>query len=609
MNLLDELVACLGNNEMNFDMFKNVLIQGISTHQIGILPTSNDQIMIGDITRTRNSHIRVLFIIGMNDGVFPMPFSSEGFINDKERDLLLENGVELAKNTKMLLLEENFNIYQSLSTPSQELYLSYPIENSEGGALRPSTIINQIKNIFPRINIHRYLLNDNSDINTSDESFKTLLEKLRDYYDGNKIGSAWENLYLWFLHNKPEKLLKVQSGFDYQNTIEYLDKMHSKRLYGAEIQGSVSRLEAYANCPFSFYLKYGLQLKDRKIFRLDTPDIGLFLHDIMDAFSKYFSEQNISLREVTREEADKVVSQLVDESLKDFKNNIFNSSNQMKMLSNKLKRMMKRMVWIIMNHIKSGEFEIEGTEIGFGKDKQFSAVEIALSDGNKLTLTGVIDRIDIAKTEEGKYIRIIDYKSYNKELKLSDIYYGLQLQLLVYLDATLENTTLNDGVKEEEILPGGMLYLKLDDPLLHTQKNIAPEEIEAEIAKKLRMKGVILSDARLLKAMDTSMKSESSVLDLSIKKDGTYTSKVPTASKEQFQDLINHMKKILKKIGEEIQSGNIKNEPIKKRAQTPCEYCNYKLICRFDKELGNHFRKINELKNEEVFQSISKEKN
>ncbi|MBQ9314363.1 MAG: PD-(D/E)XK nuclease family protein [Clostridia bacterium] len=165
--------------------------------------------------------------------------------------------------------------------------------------------------------------------------------------------------------------------------------------------------------------------------------------------------------------------------------------------------------------------------------------------------------------------------------------------------------TYHDSTTEDTLLPGGMLYLKLDDPLIKTKKDIAIEEIESEIAKKLRMKGVILSDARLLKAMDSNMIKESSVLDLSIKKDGSYTSKVPVASKEQFDNLMKHMKKILKKIGDEILSGNIKNEPIKKKNQTPCEYCDYKLICRFDKDLGNQFRVINELKNEEVLKKIS----
>ena len=597
MELLDELVDTLENEQMSFDTFKNILIEGISMHQIGILPTSNDNVMIGDISRTRNSNVKILFVIGVNDGVFPMPFSSEGFLSDDERDSLLESGVELAKNTKLLLLEENFNIYKALTTPSEEIYISFPTQDSDGSALRASSIINQLKNIFPKLKVKSNIMSVPTDVYTAKSSLNDTLYNLRKYYDGEEISEVWKEAYLWYLKNNNTNLLKAQSGLDYTNTIEYLDKAHSQKLYGAEMNTSVSRLETFANCPYMFYLKYGLKLKERKVFKLDTPDIGLFLHEIIDRFSEYVIKNNISLREIKKDETEKIVSQLVDELLVDFKNNIFNSSSQMKRLVVRLKRVIKRVIWVIVNHIRNGEFEISGSEVEFGKDKSLSAVEIELSDGNKLLLNGKIDRIDIAKTEEGKFIRIIDYKSYNKELKLSDIYYGLQLQLLVYLDAAME----------KDLLPGGMLYLKLDDPIMKTKKNISKEEIEEEINKKLRMKGVILSDARLIKAMDTNMTNESSVLDLSVKKDGTFTSKVPVATKEQFTELRNHMKKILKQMGDEILNGNIKNEPVKKKSKSACEFCDYKLICRFDKELGNKFKIINDLKNDQVFEQLSLE--
>ena len=553
--------------------------------------------MIGDISRTRNSNVKILFVIGVNDGVFPMPFSSEGFLSDDERDSLLESGVELAKNTKLLLLEENFNIYKALTTPSEEIYISFPTQDSDGSALRASSIINQLKNIFPKLKVKSNIMSVPTDVYTAKSSLNDTLYNLRKYYDGEEISEVWKEAYLWYLKNDNTNLLKAQSGLDYTNTIEYLDKAHSQKLYGTEMNTSVSRLETFANCPYMFYLKYGLKLKERKVFKLDTPDIGLFLHEIIDRFSEYVIKNNISLREIEKDETEKIVSQLVDELLVDFKNNIFNSSNQMKRLVVRLKRVIKRVIWVIVNHIRNGEFEISGSEVEFGKDKSLSAVEIELSDGNKLLLNGKIDRIDIAKTEEGKFIRIIDYKSYNKELKLSDIYYGLQLQLLVYLDAAME----------KDLLPGGMLYLKLDDPIMKTKKNISKEEIEEEINKKLRMKGVILSDARLIKAMDTNMINESSVLDLSVKKDGTFTSKVPVATKEQFTELRNHMKKILKQMGDEILNGNIKNEPVKKKSKSACEFCDYKLICRFDKELGNKFKIINDLKNDQVFEQLSLE--
>ena len=254
------------------------------------------------------------------------------------------------------------------------------------------------------------------------------------------------------------------------------------------------------------------------------------------------------------------------------------------------------MIWIITNQIKMGEFDVSDNEAEFGVGKKYPAIEIALSDGSKIVLNGKVDRIDIANTEDGKYIRIIDYKSSQKQIKLSDVYYGIQLQLLTYLDA----------VSDDSVTPGGVLYLELNDPMIKSNRDMLPEEIELEIMKQLRMKGLILSNARLVKAMDNTMIKESNVLNLSVKSDGTYT-KMPTASEEQLDKLRHHIRNVLKQIGEEMINGNIKNEPIKRKNSTGCDYCEYKTICQFDRKLGNQFKMLEELKDEEVWKRIERE--
>lgn len=263
----------------------------------------------------------------------------------------------------------------------------------------------------------------------------------------------------------------------------------------------------------------------------------------------------------------------------------------------KLKQQVMKTIWLIVFHIKAGEFNICGSEVEFGKSGEHPAIEIELSEGNKLTLTGKVDRIDIAETEEGKYIRIIDYKSSNKKIKLSDVYYGVQLQLLTYMDA----------LADDDLIPGGVLYLKLDDPVLKTAKNISKEEVEELMIKSLRMNGLILSNARLIEAMDQNMGTESNVINLKVKKGDGY-SNMPTVTEEEFEKLRKHIRKTLHDIGDEIMSGNIKNEPLKRKgATTPCAYCEYRLICQFDKDLGNKYRYVNELKDDEVLSRISNE--
>jgi ATP-dependent helicase/nuclease subunit B len=596
INILDEIVGAIGDERISFEKFKDTLKIGITKQKIGLIPPSKDQVLIGNIDRTRNANVKFQFIIGVNDGIFPMAFSTEGFINDNDRVELFNSGIELAKDTKTLLFEENYNIYKALTTPSDSLLISYPISTLEGKSLRPSYLIKQILKMYPNLKENNFVIDDiDSDyINTPNATFYHLLKKLRSYIDGLDLSEEWKCAYQWFNNFENEKMESVNKGLDYTNAIEYADKKLINNLYGSNINSSVSRLEKFSLCPFSFFLKYGLNVKTRQIFKLETPDTGTFLHEVIDKFSNFVQENNMNWRDLEKAWCDEKVSEIVNDYLISFRNSLFNSSNRLKNLGLKLKRILKRIVWLIVLQIKNSEFDVIGNEVEFGRGKQYKEIELELDGDNKITLSGKIDRIDLAKTSEGKYIRIIDYKSSNKEIKLSDVFYGLQLQLLVYLDAA----SLND------FLPGGVLYLKLDDPIIKSKKDLTSEELEYEIMKSLRMDGLILANARLIKAMDTNMDSESSLINLSQKKDGTY-GKMPVATEKQFSDLKIHIRKTLKDIGNEIMKGNIKNLPIKKKNFTSCDYCEYKTICRFDRKLGNEFNLISELKEEEVFKRIS----
>lgn len=595
IKIFDEMVDTIGNEIVSFEKFRNIFKLAISNYDMGLIPSTKDQVIIGDIERTRNNNVKVLFVIGMNDGKFPMMHSDEGFINDAEREMLLEKGIEIAKNTKVLLEEENFNLYKAFCVPSDKLNLSCPISTLEGKALRKSFVLNNLKKIFPTIiENEAYLEAENNNVSTPDATFGNLLKEIKKYADGDEIVEKWKNVYIWYNDHQQDKISNVIQAMEYCNATNSISKNSATKLYGKDLNSTVSRLEKFAMCPYSYYLEYGLKAKERQIYKLETPDVGTFLHEIIEKFSKHMLEENINWREVSKEYCDSIIDSLVDETLKNFKHNLLNSTAKLKQLGIRLKRLVKRMIWIIVSQIKCGEFEVVGSEVEFGRKSDNPAIEIELSDGNKMFLNGKIDRVDMADTEEGKYIRIIDYKSSAKQIKLSDVYYGLQLQLITYMDA----------ITTEEFMPGGVLYLKLDDPIIKSNKDLSKEEIEEQIVNALRMKGLILSNARLVKAMDSNMTNESSVLNLSVKKDGSY-SKMPTVTSEEFEKLRNHIKKTLKELGEEILSGNIKNEPVKKKEITACDYCKYKIICQFDKDLGNKFKYINELKDAEIIEKIN----
>lgn len=596
IKLLDEIVMVLGEEIVTFEEFKNILKQGISKTQISDNKKVRDHIIIGDAKKIKNPQIKTLFIIGLNDGVFPSPHNDEGFINDSERSELLESGIELERDTKALLIEENFNIYKTLTVPSKELNISYPISDVNGKALRPSEVINSLKRIFSNLKICSDIMENltlNENVVTIDSSLPIMLTQIREELDGEGNNEEWKKIYLWFNENAKEKISYIEESLNYKNTIKFIKQESAENLYGNEMNTSVSKLETFSNCPFKFYLQYGLNARERKTYKLDTPDVGIFLHEIIEKFSNYLLENKISFKEIEKEESDEIVSKIVEEVLSDFKAKIMTSNSKMKQLSSKLKRLIKQVIWIMVLQIKESEFEVLANEMEFGKDKTVKPIEIELSSGKKVLLNGKIDRVDVAKTSGGNYVRIIDYKSYSKEMKLFNIYAGLEVQLITYMDA-LDNLSYN---------PGGMLYLKLEEPMVKTKKNVLKEDIEEELRKSLRMNGMILADENLIKAMDTEMISESNNLNLKVSKE-KYTGKTYVVEKEDFENLRKHVRKTLKNLCEEILSGNIENKPTKCKGKIPCDYCAYKDICRFDKELGNKFNTLFELKKDEIWEKL-----
>ncbi len=270
--------------------------------------------------------------------------------------------------------------------PSDKLYISYPVSDLEGKSLRPSFLITQIKRMFPKLEEESYIASEMETIFAREATFPELLSKVRDYVDTGDIEDSWKSLYKWYSENEKEKLDSVLTGLFYRNTIEYQSEKTSKKLYGEVMNTSVSKLEKYVSCPYSFYLKYGLKAKEREIYKLGTPDIGSFLHEIIEKFSKKVLDENIDLRTLEHEECNEIVSQIVEEVLANFRHNLFQSTGKLKRLSTKLKQLVMKTIWLITLHMKAGEFNIYGSEVEFGKDKEYPAIEIELADGKKLSL-------------------------------------------------------------------------------------------------------------------------------------------------------------------------------------------------------------------------------
>lgn len=601
--VLDELVLVLKEEKVSFDQYAKILKVGLQNSGLGKIPATCDQVIMGDVERSRTHKVKAIFIVGLNDGQFPSVNKDEGFLNNQDRQSLKESQVELAKGTLEKLYEDNFNIYKAFSTAEEKLYLSYVSSDKEGKPLRPSMLKARLKNIFVSLEESSDLIESKVEITTKQATFETLLTKIRALEDGEEIEEVWFDAFSIY-EKEPEwkaKLEQAIEGLKFNNEPANISKENIQRLYGNVLKTSISKLEQYRRCAFSFYLKYGLKLSSQSLFKIQSLDTGSFMHDVIDEFFSQVIQRELHLREMTQEQIEEIVQSIINEKLHLNKNYIFTSTPKYKLLTQRLKRVILKSMKYIIQSITQSEFEVMGNEVEFKKNAKYEPIEVTLEDGRKVELTGKIDRIDLAQSEDGKYVRIIDYKSSLKNIDLNEVMAGLQIQLLTYLDAV---------TNMENFLPAGVLYFNLIDPMIQSNRNMTDEEIELEIKKKFKMQGLILADVKVVRMMDKQLEKGASNLvpayiDANEKLSNTRSSVV---TKEQFADLQKYMNTIIKQIAQEIMNGKIDLNPYYhvKKKKTPCEYCEYRAICGFN-SAKNEYHYIENVEKQVILERLKEE--
>ncbi|MBZ9689234.1 exodeoxyribonuclease V subunit gamma [Clostridium estertheticum] len=633
MELLDQMVEVLGTETLSLEEFVKILSMGFSKHQMGLIPPALDGVSITSLDRIKSHDISALYIIGVNDGVFPKGNKEDGIFTDRDRLILKEKGVEMASDTKTEVFNEQYLIYATITIPSKYLNISYPIGDYEGKTLRPSIIISRFKALFKGLveqsSITEYMddlheMQESQDVQGAQDmqeahelsevcakipTFNGLIFALRKYLEEGYISPLWVKVYKWYQKQAQwkEKSDSMFQGFDYKNEVKMLEKEKVKLLYGDKNYFSVSRIEKYEECPFAYFVQYGLKAKERKTFTFSSPDLGSFMHSVLDNFSKLVDKSEIKWADLDRGWCEKNIATIVEtEADQGSSGYILNSTPRYKYFTERLKRVLKRTIFVIVEQMKNSGFEPFGYEVSFGfNEGDYPPIEVELSTGETVNLVGRIDRVDKLINEGEEFYRIIDYKSGNKDFKLSDVYYGLQIQLLTYLDAMLTNET---ALSQEAIFPAGILYFKIDDPVIKAKNNLDEEELEKAIMKALKMKGLLLADTKIIREMDRNIQGASLVVPASIKKDGELGSRSSVATKEQFDMLLKHVKENLICTCEEMLSGEIDIKPYKKKDMTPCAYCEYSSICQFDPTLKeNTYKIIKDKKDQEIWELLSNE--
>ena len=598
INLLDEIVLVFKDDKITIDKFAQILRVGLKNSNLTKIPGTQDQVIMGDVDRSRSHKVKATFIIGLNDGIFPSINKDEGFLNDDDREILKSHGIELAKGTIDKLYEDNFNIYKTFTTAEQKLYLSYPSSDMQGKALRPSILVNRIKKIYPKLSEESDVIESKSEILNTKTTYEELINNISKLRE-NEIEKMWYYVYNYYKkdenwNNKLEQSLK---GLNYSNLPEKIEQKNIDKLYGNKLSTSISKLEQYRRCPFSYFLQYGLKIKPQEELKVKSFDTGTFMHEVIDEVFEIIKEEKIKLEDITEDKISEIVDKIIDEELLQNKNYIFTSTAKYRVLVIRLKKIIKKALKYIIQSLTSSEFNVLGTELEFDDKGKYKTIKLQLENGKNVEITGKIDRVDTAQNEDGKYLRIIDYKSSIKNIDLNEVYAGLQIQLLTYLDAVC---------KEEDLMPAGILYFSLMEQMINTDKNMELDQIEERIRKSFKMKGLILADIKVVKLHDKNLENGySNLVPAYISKSGLSEGKSSCVSKEQFKDLQDYMYIVIKQISNEILSGNIDLKPFYKNKKTPCSYCDYKSICNFNNGAClNKYNFIDEKSKQEILEKI-----
>ena len=610
--LLKRLSDLLGEERVSRKEYLEILDAGFAELKVGVIPAVADRVVVGDITRTRLAHIRVLFFAGVNDGIVPARKERGSLLSDRDRDFLGEHHLELAPTAREESFQQRFYLYLMMTKPSKQLILSWCRTGADGKSRRPSFLIGELRAMFPDAVLTDQETQMDSEIYSVAEAKQRLSTKLGQYRDGqleqDEEKAQFLELYRWFASSKDnqETLRRFMDAAFFVYEQQGISHAVAKALYGEILSGSVTRLEQYAACAYSHFLRYGLELLERKRFELASSDIGTLFHESIDLCFRRVKEKQYDWHTMTNETRDMLVEECVAAVTENYGNTILGSSARNRYLAQRVGQITKRTVWALQQQIKKGDFIPTGFEVSFSAADNLSAMKIALSESEALHLRGRIDRMDVCEDGGKVYVKIIDYKSGSTSFDLLALYYGLQLQLVVYMDAVTEMA--QHHYPDKEIVPAGILYYNIADPLAEKKGQPDPEKIDAEILKKLRMNGLVNSELEVVRHLDRTIEKESDVIPVVLKDGEVQAGRSSVANRERFARLSQFVHRKLKEAGQEILDGEIGVAPYKNSQRTACDYCPYHAVCGFDRKTsGYEFNRWKNRKTEEIWEEICRE--
>lgn len=593
-DIFDKLNSILGTEEMTTEEFHSLLDVGLNDITLGVIPPSLDQLTIGDIERTRLNHIQVLFVMGVNDGIIPKVTRDMGILSEADRSVLSEK-LFLAPNPRQQVFTEQFYLYQNITKPSKALYLTYHEQDNDGNETLPAYLIARVKKLFPSLRTELPAAQELSwnSVETATDSRDCLVAHLHDNSDCQMAETQqilWKALYGYYTEQEPEVIERLRQGIRYHNVGQSLTPDTASRLYGDWLNTSVSKLETYSKCPYQFFLEYGLRLHKRERDEVTYADMGNLLHRVVEIVFSQVETRKVQQQLVGETQSENPWEKISDDTLRELtiqavqkiadenEDRVYEKTSANRNLLLRMKQMASYAVVDLKEQLLKGSMIPYVFELSFNRKQadecssNLTSAEFQLEQGSTMRLNGIVDRIDVCQDDSHVYVKVLDYKSSRKELEMTQVTAGLQLQLLIYTNVVLE--VLHRRFPEKDIIPAGSLYYGFKMPMV--KKGAHEETTKNSIAKATAMTGLVNEEEPCISYMGTE-----DILPVGTQKEGIHDT-------EAYLDLLSQVQDTVKTLGNDMMRGEIPIRPVKIGRSLPCDYCDYKDVCKLDCEDGGN---------------------
>lgn len=592
METLGIFAKVLGDRSLPYTQYIELLRNALYSQDIGSVPHTQDQVMVGMADRIRPNSPKAVFVIGANEGLFPAPAIPGGIFSDTERQALIDKGLEISPPAAEKSLYESYYAYFALTSASHQLTVSWHGGLLQGEPQKPSEIVRRLTALLklPVLSTARlpweYFVGGG--LSLLDEACRRLREDTPESAAlveaaKNSKGSAQMKRVLDSLH---------QEGFALK------DKEGAAALFGKRMKLSPSRIEDYHKCPFRFFCYSGLRLKPRRQVEFSPLESGNVIHYVLE---KMLSGQSVEgLAALSGQEIRSRIGQLLREYLALHLTDEEDVTARLQYLFVRLENSVTRLVLHLVRELSQSRFVPCGFEMDLSQNPNVTPLVLRCEDGTEVEIIGKIDRVDKMENEDARYLRIVDYKSGTKQFRLGDVYHGLNLQMLVYLFTLWKN-----GKNQfADSLPAGILYMPSGDKMITASRDVGEEDLEKNRDKHYKMNGLLLEDLIVVRGMEES--GLGVYIPASIKKDGSLSAASSVVNLAQMGLLSRYIQHLIVQMANNLHQGKIAPLPVSGQGYDPCSYCEYTAVC--GREKGDPSFELTALDKEELFELLKEEK-